>query len=54
MQFVNHLLKELVDESIQDVALTGCCKIVKLLPIITNKEGQKENIFLIRKVVHAV
>lgn len=31
MQFANYLLKELVDESIQDVALTGCCKITQKL-----------------------
>lgn len=31
MQFVNHLFKELVDESVPDVALTGCCKIIQKL-----------------------
>lgn len=53
MQFVNHLLKELVDESLLDVALTGCCKIIQkftLLLIITNKEI----IFLIRQAVCVV
>lgn len=31
MQFVNHLFKELVDESVPDVALTGCCKTIQKL-----------------------
>lgn len=31
MQFVNHLFKELVDESIPDVALMECCKIIQKL-----------------------
>lgn len=31
MQFVNHLFNELVDEGMQDVALTGCCRIIQKL-----------------------
>lgn len=31
MQFVNHLFKELVDESVPDVALTGRCKTIQKL-----------------------
>lgn len=31
MQFVNHLFKELADESILNVALTGGCKVIQKL-----------------------
>lgn len=31
MQFVNHLFKELVDEGLLDVVLTGCCKVIQKL-----------------------
>lgn len=45
LQFVNHLLKELVDESIQDVALTGYSKITqKLHFLLTITKGKKNRI----------
>lgn len=49
MQFVSHLFKELVDDGIPHVALTGCCKIIQKLNLCLLLQI---NIFLIKKAVY--
>lgn len=42
IEFLSHILKELVDESIKDVASSGCCKITQKLNFCLQLQIKKD------------